>query len=227
MGDRLSGKRVLVTSADKYMGPAIIELFQNEGATVFANEEKLDQAAVDKLVNEVGQIDVLVANFAVQAPMSTIQTMTDENWDLPFEELVHPLMRIVRALVPQMIERKQGKIVAITSVAPLSGFPYGSAYASARSAQNTFIRSVGLELAAENIQANIIAQGYVKNPTYFPDALVETEKFMKHVERNVPVKRMAEGWETAELALFLASENSNFIVGQIIPFAGGATTSTG
>jgi len=227
MGDRLSGRRVLVTSADQYMGPAIIELFENEGAIVLPSTGKLDQPAVNKLVDEVGEVNVLIANFAVQAPMSAVQNLTDENWNLPFDELVHPLMRIVRAVVPQMIERQEGKIVAITSVAPLSGFPYGSAYASARAAQNTFIRSIGLELAAQNIQANIIAQGYIKNPTYFPDALVETEEFKKHVETSVPVKRMAEGSETAELALFLASNNSNFIVGQIIPFAGGATTSTG
>ncbi len=227
MGNRLRGKRVLITSADQYMGPAIIELFRAEGAEIYPSEDQLDQPVVDKLVPEIGEIDVLIANFAVQAPMSAIQNMTDENWMLPFDALVHPLMRIVRAIVPQMIERKQGKIVAITSVAPLAGFPYGSAYAAARAAQNTFIRSIGLELAADNIQANIIAQGYIKNPTYFPDALVESEEFKQHIEKRVPVKRMAEGWEAAELALFLASENSNFIVGQIIPFAGGATTSTG
>ena len=227
MGDRLKDKRVLVTSADQYMGPAIIDLFGDEGAVVFESTGKLDQPAVDKLVEEVSEIDVLIANFAVQAPMSAVQNITDENWKLPFDELVHPLMRIVRAVVPGMIERKKGKIVAITSVAPLTGFPYGSAYAAARAAQNTFVRSIGLELAPENIQANIIAQGYIKNPTYFPDALVDTEEFRKHVESRVPVKRMAEGSETAELALFLASEHSNFIVAQIIPFAGGATTSTG
>ena len=195
MVDRLSGKRVLVTSADKYMGPAITELFGNEGAEVFTHAGKLDQPAVDRLVDEVGEINVLIANFAVRAPLSAIQNLTDEQWFLQFDELVHPLMRIVRAVVPQMLARKQGKIVAITSVTALAGFPNGSAYGAARSAQNSFIRSIGLELAPENIQANIIAQGYVRNPTYFPDSLVETEKFKQQVARNVPVKRMAEGWE--------------------------------
>jgi len=227
MGDRLGGKRVLVTSAAKYMGPAVVELFRNEGATVLASEEKLDQSAVDRVVSEAGEVDVLIANFAVQSPLTAVQELTDEGWHATFDALVHPLMRIVRGVVPQMLARKRGKIVAITSSAPLTGFPNGSAYASARAAQNTFIRSVGLELAPNNIQANAIAQGYIKSRTYFPDWYIEKEEFKRLVERNVPAMRMGEAWETAELALFLASENSNFMVGQILPFAGGATTSTG
>jgi len=227
MGDRLSGERVLVTSAGKYMGPAIVELFRNEGASVFASEEKLDQSAVDRLVLETGEIDVLIANFALQSPPTAVQDLTDESWYSTFDALVHPLMRIVRAVVPQMLARKKGKIVAITSSAPLTGFPNGSAYASARAAQNTFIRSIGLELAPNNIQANAIAQGYIKSRTYFPDWYIEKTEFKQLLERNVPAKRMGEAWETAELALFLASENSNFMVGQVLPFAGGAALSTG
>lgn len=228
MGNRLEGKRVLVTSADHYMGPAICELFANEGATVHASKIKLyDQPSIDTLLAEAEQIDVLVANFAHASAVAPVQSITDEYWQTMFSELVHPLMRIVRAVVPQMLQRRQGKIVAITSAAPLEGVPNASAYAAARGAQNAFIRSIGLELARENIQVNAIAQNYVKNDTYYSPEFVQTDKFRDHLQRNVPVQRLAEAWESAELALYLASDSSNFMVGQIIPFAGGWTTTTG
>jgi len=228
MGNRLEGKRILVTSADRYMGPAICELFAGEGADVHASMINLyDQPSVDKLLADAGQIDGLVANFAQASPVAPVQSITDEDWHTVFSELVDPLMRIVRAVVPQMLERNQGKIVAITSAAPLKGVPNGSIYAAARGAQNAFIRSVGLELARENIQVNAIAQNYVKNDTYYAPDFIDTDKFRNHLQRNVPVQRLAEAWETAELALYLCSELSNFMVGQIIPFAGGWTTSTG
>ena len=228
MGKRLDGKRVLVTSADRYMGPAICELFAREGAVVNASSVKLyDQPSVDTLLAEAGQIDVLVANLSQASPVSPVQSISDEDWHTVFSELVHPLMRIVRAVVPQMLDRTQGKIVAVTSAAPLKGVPNGSTYAAARGAQNAFIRSIGLELARENIQVNAIAQNYVKNDTYYAPEFVETDKFRNHLQRNVPVQRLAEGWESAELALYLASDRSNFMVGQIIPFAGGWTTTTG
>ena len=80
------------------------------------------------------------------------------------------------------------------------------------------------EFAARRVNINAVAQNYVSNPAYFPDALVASARFQKHLERNVPVRRVAEARESAELALFLASDKSNFIVGQVIPFAGGWAT---
>ena len=76
------------------------------------------------------------------------------------------------------------------------------------------------------MQINAIAQNYVSNPVYYPEELVASERFQKHLARNVPIQRVAKEEEQAELALFLASNNSDFIVGQVIPFAGGWVTST-
>jgi 2-keto-3-deoxy-L-fuconate dehydrogenase len=76
------------------------------------------------------------------------------------------------------------------------------------------------------VQINAIAQNYVSNPEYFPDDLVASEKFQNHLKRNVPIRRVARAEESAELALFLASNNSDFIVGQIVPFSGGWATNT-
>jgi 2-keto-3-deoxy-L-fuconate dehydrogenase len=222
---RLSGKRALVTCAEQYMGPAIIHAFQDEGAELIISKKTLlDQKSVDELVEGAGRVDILVANFAEPPRTSPVENIVDADWMILFDKLVHPLMRIIRSVVPQMKSRNAGKIIAVTSAGPLRGIPNTTAYCAARGAQNAFIRAAGLELAKFNIQVNAIAQNYVRNNTYYPDEMVETERFQQHLNQFVPTKKVAEGFETAELALYLASERCTHMVGQIIPLAGGWTT---
>jgi 2-keto-3-deoxy-L-fuconate dehydrogenase len=225
---RLEGRRVLVTQATDYMGPAIVDLFREEGASVVADSLDLSAPGAPRdCVERAGDIDVLVANLA-HAPLGEPATaIGDEAWSRLFAHLVTPLMQLVRAALPQMVARHSGKIVAITSAAPLRGMPGFAAYCAARGAQNAFVRAVGLEVAPYGVQVNAIAQNYVKNPTYFPPELAASERFRQHVERNVPARRLAEGSETAELALFLSSDKCGFLSGQVIPFAGGWATTTG
>ena len=222
MGDRLQGRRVLVTQCSGFMGPALVELFGREGATVVADDRDLKAAgACEQAVAAAGAIDVLVANLAHPPEAAPAQQIRDADWHALFDTLVHPLMRLVRATAPAMIERRAGKIVVMSSAAPVRGIARNGAYCAARGAQNAFVQAVGLELAPHNVQLNAVAQNYVKNPTYYPDALLKTERFAQHVARNVPAQRVAEGWESAELALFLASDKSDFMCGQVVPFAGG------
>ena len=222
---RLSGKRALITCADQYMGPAIKTLFEAEGARLVTSENPLlEQESVDALVKTVGRVDILVANFSEPPRTAPVESIEDRDWHVLFDKLVHPLMRIVRAVTPQMKERQAGKIVAVTSAAPLRGIPNTSGYCTARGAQNAFIRATGLELARFNIQVNAIAQNYVRNETYYPDSMFQNEKFLQHIRNMVPSKRVAESSETAELALFLSSEGCNHLVGQIVPMAGGWAT---
>ena len=222
---RLENKRVLVTQASDYMGPAICALFRAEGAVVEADERDLTHPeACAQGVAEAGEIDVLVANLAYPPRSAGIGDVTDADWAALFDHLVHPLMRLVRAAAPAMIARGRGKVVAITSAAPLRGIPGASAYCAARGAQNAFVRAVGLELAPHNVQVNAVAQNYVDNDTYYPASLRETERFQKHLARHVPAKRVARGDESAELALFLASDKSDFLCGQAIPLSGGWVT---
>ena len=224
---RLEGKRVLITQVDDYMGPAIRDLFTVEAAAVQTWDGAVpDGDALSNACNRVGEIDVLVANLAHDPCNTPVAEIADDNWYSLFDALVHPLMRLVRHYAPQFAERGHGKIVAVTSAAPLRGIPGSTAYCAARGAQNSFIRASGLEFAQHNVQINAIAQNYVSNPAYYPDDLVETERFRKHLQRNVPIRRVARPDETAELALFLASNNSDFIVGQVVPFSGGWVTTT-
>jgi len=222
---RLRDRRVLVTQADEYMGPAIVELFRAEGAQVMADVSDLRASSrCDELLAGAGELDILIANLAHPPCAAAVTELDERDCRSLFEALVYPLMRLVRGAARPMVAARRGKIVAITSAAPLRGVPGASAYCAARGAQNAFVRAVGLELAAHNVQLNAVAQNYVHNDSYYPDELVTTERFQKHLARQVPLGRLARASESAELALFLAGEHSDFFVGQVVPFAGGWAT---
>jgi len=220
--NRLEGKRVLLTQADDYMGPATIEVFREHGAEVVADTSDLTQpGAVEQLVADTGHIDVLVANLAASANLgvSAIE-MSDETWASMFDVMVHPLHRLCRAVLPQMYERGAGKIMAYGSATGLKAMEGVSAYGAARAAQVGFIKAVGIEASRHNVQINLIAQNFVENAEYFPPEFTATEAFQQLLTQ-VPAGRLGTGREDALFALFLASNESDFFVGQAIPFSGG------
>lgn len=218
-------KTVFISAADHYMGPAIQKRFNAMDYRVLVDTKPmLNEKDARSVIENCGDIDVLVANLAEAPKLSPVQSIETEDWNQLFRSMVNPLMYLVRAVVPQMLERGAGKIIAVTSAAPLRGLPNGSAYCAARGAQNAFIKAVGIELARSNIQVNAIAQNYINNDTYYPDNLLEDEKFLDHVKRNVPTNRVGAAEETAALAAYLADDNNRHMVGQIIPLAGGWVT---
>jgi 2-keto-3-deoxy-L-fuconate dehydrogenase len=221
----MASRTALITCIDKYMGPAIKRKFESLGIKVVAGRLPIcSEDEVNALVINTGRIDILVANLAEPPMTSPVQSIKNENWQLLFDSMVHPLMYLCRAVVPQMLERKSGKIIAVTSAAPLKGIPNNTSYCAARGAQNGFIKALGLELARSNIQVNAIAQNYINNNTYYPDDILTNEKFLEHIKRNVPTNKIGAATETAELAAYLASDNCKHMVGQIIPLTGGWVT---
>ena len=223
MADRLAGKRVLVTQANDFMGAATVEVFREEGAEVLVDTRDLrDAGSCEAAVSEAGRIDVLVANLASPTYGGTATPeLGDAEWANAFDRMVHPLHRLTRAVLPQMIERTAGKIVVYGSASALKGMRTLAGYSAARAAQLGYVQAVGVEVAQHNVQVNLIAQNYVENPEYFPPELVERESFVRSLKRQVPAGRLATAREDALLAVFLASEESNFFVGQGIPFSGG------
>lgn len=215
-------RRALITCVQRYMGAAIQEKFEADGIEVVTGSYPMrSQAECEELVKSAGEIDILVANLAEPPMTGPVQKIENADWNKLFDSLVHPLMYLVRAVTPQMIKRQSGKIIAVTSAAPLKGIANNAAYCAARGAQNGFIKAVGLELARSNVHVNAIAQNYINNNTYYPDDILDNEKFLDHVKRNVPTNKVGAASETAELAAYLASERCNHMVGQIIPLAGG------
>ena len=219
---RLTGKRVLVTQADDYMGPITLEVFAEQGAEVIADTSDLtDPARAAALIEETGHIDVLVANLAAPANLGIAAAdMPEDTWQAMFDVMVHPLHRLTKAVLPQMVERQKGKILVYGSATGVKGMAGITACSSARHAQVGYVRSTGAEIAAHNIQMNLIAQNFVENPVYFPPEFTQTPEF-KELLKNVPAGRLATAREDALFAVFLASDESDFFVGQAIPFSGG------
>ena len=221
----MTQRTALITCVERYMGKAIQEKFESSGIRVVTRGYPMtSQQECEELIASAGEIDILVANLAEPPMTGPVQNIANDDWNKLFDALVHPLMYLVRAAVPQMLERKSGKIIAVTSAAPLKGIANNSAYCAARGAQNGFIKAIGLELARSNVQANAIAQNYINNNTYYPDDILDNEKFLDHVKRNVPTNKVGAAEETAELAAYLASEQCTHMVGQVIPLAGGWVT---
>jgi len=184
-------------------------------------------AMVDAVAAALGGIDILINNAALLAEHALFLETDPAACEREIRVILHGTMHCSRAVLPGMIERGGGKIIAITSAAPLRGIPHAAAYCAARGAQNAFIRATGLELAKFNIQVNAIAQNYIRNDTYYPDDMLESPKFQQHLQQMVPTKRVAEARETAQLALYLASPHCTHMVGQVLPLAGGWATTTG
>ena len=221
----LNGKRVLITQAREFMGPALCETFAGLGATVIADDGALDDPARPvALVAASGRVDVLVAHLSLPAPRSAAVEATDEEWREVFSSLVDPLPRLVRAVLPQMIERRAGKILLMGSAAALRGQKRASTYSAARAAQLAYIQTVGIEVAEHGIQANAIAQNFVDNPTYFPPEVQANPRFQERLAREVPLGRLVAAREDAAFAAYLCSDLADCFVGQVFPVSGGWAT---
>ena len=141
--------------------------------------------------------------------------------DEVFNALVHPLPRLVRAVLPQMVARSSGKIIVIGSASALRGMRRTSTYSAARGAQIAYVQALGVEVARYNIQVNAIAQNFVDNPSYFPEEIQANPKFQDRLKREVPLGRLVAASEDASFVAYLCSEAANCFVGQIFPVCGG------
>jgi NAD(P)-dependent dehydrogenase (short-subunit alcohol dehydrogenase family) len=219
----LHGRRVLITQSGEFMGPALERVFSTLGATVIADPRALGEepALAARVVEQAGQVDVLIAHLALPAPVTPVGDVDDAEWRNVFAHLVDPLPRLARAVLPQMRARGKGRIVVIGSASALRGMKRASSYSAARGAQLAWVRAAGVELARENIQLNAIAQNFVDNPTYFPPDVQANPAFQERLKREVPLGRLVSGDEDALFAAYLASDAAACFVGQVFPVCGG------
>jgi NAD(P)-dependent dehydrogenase (short-subunit alcohol dehydrogenase family) len=218
----LRGKRILVTQAGEFMGPVLCSVLAEAGADVVADESSLtDPGTPAAIVAKAGRVDVLVANLALAAPTTPARDVDDAEWQAVFRHLVDPLPRLVRAVLPQMIERRSGKILVIGSASALRGMKRASTYSAARGAQLAYVQAVGVEVAAHQVQVNAIAQNFVENPTYFPPEVQALPAFQERLKREVPLGRLVGAREDALFAAYLCSAAADCFVGQVFPVCGG------
>ena len=221
----LKGLRILVTQADVFMGPALCKALAAQGATVLADVRDLQALdAPAQMLTEQGTVDVLVANLAMPAPVTLASEVSEDEWQAVFNSMVHPLQRIVKAVLPSMQAQGHGKVVVMGSASALRGMKRSSSYSAARGAQLAYVQAVGVEMAPFNIQVNAIAQNFVDNPTYFPPEVQANPRFQERLKREVPLGRLVKAEEDAAFAAYLCSSQADCFVGQVFPMSGGWAT---
>jgi 2-keto-3-deoxy-L-fuconate dehydrogenase len=223
MSDKaLQGKRVLVTQATTFVGRALCEVLAEQGAEVVADTELLAAPdAAERLVRNAGSVDVLLANLGIPAASTPAADVGDAEWREAFAAMVDPLPRLARAVLPQMIARRAGKILVLGSAAGLRGQNRTSSYSAARGAQLAWAQAVGVELARHNVQVNALACNFVDTPTYFPPEVQSNPRFQERLKREVPLGRLVQAREVALYAAHLCTAAADCFVGQVFPVSGG------
>lgn len=246
---RLKDKVSLVTGASRGIGKAIALAFAREGADValncsasvelaeevareikglgqramviqadVANKAEVDEM-VNKVVDEFGKVDILVNNAGMSVVGASAE-LEESRWRRGIDVLLTGVFFCSQAAGKEMIKRRNGKIINITSINGIGAFPERVCYGSAKAGVMQLTRALGCEWAGYNINVNAIAPGYVK--THLIEDLVEKGILdVEELATRTPSGRLGECEEIADAAIFLASEESKYIVGQTIVVDGG------
>ena len=240
----LDGKVVLVTNVRHFVGTASAKACRAEGATVICHDESfadmVEQAGYedenpelaassaqtsDDLLSSIlgthDKLDILVSNDAFPAIRAPVETAQSDDMRDGLEALVVKPFELAGTVAAHMKEVGGGRILFITSAAPLKGLANYSMYATARGAANAMTISLARELAPANILVNAIAPNYVESPTYFPNNLLENSEALQKITKNIPLGRLGKAEEVAAMVTFLASDKCGFVTGHILPIAGG------
>ncbi|WP_417804440.1 SDR family oxidoreductase [Thalassospira lucentensis] len=242
---RLEGKLCLVTAAGQGIGRASAERLAKEGGRVIAtdvNEAALaqldaidgieakkldvtDKSAITALVNEIGTVDVLF-NCAGIVHNGTILEATEEEWDFAFELNAKSQFRMIRAVLPGMLEKGRGSIINMSSVAgPVTGPVNRLVYSASKAAVAGMTRAIANDHVKQGIRCNAIAPGTVDSPSLH-DRLRATgdyEGALKAFAERQPMGRIGKPDEIAALVAYLASDESGFTTGVVHVVDGGWT----
>lgn len=238
MGERLSGKRALVTAAGQGIGRATALRFAHEGASVLAvdiNHETLatladegqtieirrldvtDPEAILEFAGEAGPIDVLF-NCAGFVHHGTILDCSEDDWDFSFNLNIRSMYRTIRAFLPGMLLRGGGSIINMSSVvSSVKGAPNRFVYGTTKAAVIGLTRSVAADFVGQGIRCNAICPGTVETPSLqgrinaFDDPVEARKMFIS----RQPIGRLGTAEEIANLALYLASDESSYTTGAV------------
>jgi 3-oxoacyl-[acyl-carrier protein] reductase len=182
-----------------------------------ADARKLLEFASERL----GHVDILVANAGIwKAEGVPIQGLSEHEWDEMVRANLKSIYSVAHYTVPQMIERRSGRIIVISSTAGQRGEAYHSHYAATKGAAISFVKSVAAELAPYNILVNGVAPGWVTTDMSKP--VLESRAARKLALAQIPLGRPATAEEIAGPILFLASDLATFVTGEIVNVNGGS-----
>jgi len=244
MSNRLNGKRALVTAAGQGIGRATALAFAAEGARVIATDinaktlgeltnanrtietrllDVTDSAAIEALARDVGAVDVLF-NCAGFVHHGTILDCAPDAWNFSLNLNLTSMYRMIRALLPRMLEAGGGSIVNMSSVASsIRGTPNRFVYGVTKAGVIGLTKSVAADYVAKGIRCNAICPGTVATPSLedrinaFDDPVAARADFI----RRQPMGRLGTAQEIAALAVFLASDESSYTTGAIHVVDGG------
>jgi 3-oxoacyl-[acyl-carrier protein] reductase len=245
----VAGKVALITGASRGIGRAIARRFAQEGANVAftylssvekgqALEAELaefgitakgyrsdasDFKAADDLVAQVladfGTIDILINNAGITRD-GLLMRMTEQQWDEVLTVNLKSVFNLTKAVTRPMMKAKAGSIINLTSVVGIRGNAGQANYAASKAGIIGFTKSVALELGSRNIRANALAPGFIE--TEMTGEL--NEQATEAWKQSIPLKRGGQPDEVADACLFLASDLSRYITGQVLQVDGGMLT---
>ena len=242
----LDGKVALVTGAARGIGKAIALKFASEGADVAFTDLVINEAAqetiseiaafghrvkgyasnaanfeethpvVDEILKDFGRIDILVNNAGITKD-GLVMRMTEDQWDAVINVNLKSAFNFIHAVIPGMARQKGGSIINMASIAGQMGNPGQVNYASSKAGLIAMAKSVAKEMGSRGIRANAIAPGFIVSE--MTNALPEAvrEEYIK----VIPMKRGGTVDEIANTALYLASDLSSYVTGQVIAVNGG------
>ncbi len=171
---------------------------------------------IKEIIKEFGKIDVLVNNAGITKDMLLVR-MKKEDFESVIDVNLIGTFNVTKNVIPYMMKARNGKIVNISSVVGISGNAGQTNYSASKAGIIGFTKSLAKEVASRNINVNAIAPGFIK--TDMTDVLKDEVK--EEISKTIPLKRMGEAKDVANLVKFLVSEESNYITGQVINVDGG------
>ena len=245
----LESKNVIITGASRGIGRGIAQLFAKQGANIaFTYLSSFEEAnlvekelsinnikvkayksdasnfnAANQLVEDVlkdfGSIDVLINNAGITKD-NLLMRMSEEDFDVVMDINIKSVFNLTKAVTPIMLKKKSGSIINMSSVVGIKGNSGQANYAASKAAINGFTKSIALELGSRNIRCNSIAPGFIE--TEMTDSMGEDA--IQKWRDKIPLKRGGKTKDIANTALFLASDMSSYVTGQVINVCGGMLT---
>lgn len=234
----MTARTVLVTDAAHFVAPAAIARLREGGARVIAADAAFTDAGdqlrqttpeetVARAVAAAGRLDAVVIAGTFPAPRIPAESLTAETTRPFFEKIAIEPLAYVAAAVPHLkaagAETGGAAIVFLSSAGPLQGIPGFGAYAAARSAINGAVKSLAQELAPFAVSVNACAFNYIQTEAYYPKAWLDDPAKREKLLARVPMARLGQPAEAAELVALCAEGRAGFATGQVFGMSGGTS----
>ncbi|ASV69108.1 glucose 1-dehydrogenase [Cytobacillus sp. FSL W7-1323] len=215
------GAKVIVADLNMEGAEAVVtEIKENNGEALAVKVNVTEQADLENMVktamDNYGQIDVVINNAGIFDKYTNSLETTEQQWDLIFDINVKAIYKITNLVLPNMIKRGEGTIVNIASIAGLVAQMGGAAYTASKHAVVGYTKHIAAVYGSKGIKINAIAPGTIRTP-------LTADMLKTRPTNKIPLDRFGNDYEVADLAVFLASDESKFMNGAVVPIDGGYT----